>query len=135
MTAAVKRRPGRPIVPGSRQQRRAAADKVLRGLLRTPKTRIGLIAGAGMGKNFVYGWLSEAMRRGDVVSFKSSGIQLLYQMAECVVHEVPSTQSDYPPWLEPRVLPTFGERRVFVDAQDVRFKQPDDEEEDDTSDY
>lgn len=104
----------------SKREKVEAAYRVLDGLLRSPKTRAGLIAAVEpeMTKNFVYGYLAERMRIGKVTPLKSCD-PLQYVMTEFVVIETP-VPSDFPAWLEPRVLPTGTHRHVFIDAKLVQ---------------
>lgn len=104
--------------PDPKTVRAREADKLLRRLLRTPKTRAGLIAAVATHKvsgNFVYGWLSENQRNGTVTVLKSSGRQFQYQISEHVVIET-AAPGQYPSWLEPRTLPVASARRVFIDG-------------------
>jgi hypothetical protein len=104
--------------PDSKTVRAREADKLLRRLLRTPKTRAGLIAAVASHKvsgNFVYGWLSENQRNGTVTVLKSHGRLFQYQISEHVVVETAAPGS-YPSWLEPRALPIAASRRVFIDG-------------------
>jgi hypothetical protein len=109
----------------TRKERRERAETLLLGLLKTPKTRAGLIAAAitnpGITRNFVYGWLSEAGRTGLVAMLKSTN-PVQYQRTDCVVAEKPA-ESGFPPWLEPRVLPNVDRRRVFIDGKAVNHFQ------------
>lgn len=105
--------------PDSKAGRLRAVDRLIRGLLRTPKSRAGLIAavaGSGLSRNFIYGWLSERRRDGTVTVLKGSGTQILYQITTHVVIETPSP-SVYPPWLEPKTIPMANTRRVYIDGQ------------------
>lgn len=103
--------------PDSKAGRSRAADKMLRSLLRTPKSRAGLIAAAlsvGVSRNFVYGWLSEQRRDAKIAVLKSGRIEM-YQMTTHVVVESPAPGT-YPAWLEPRALPVSASRCVYVDG-------------------
>lgn len=96
------------------------AGKLLHSLLRSPKTRAGLIAavsGSGVSKNFVYGWLSAQLRTGAVVALKSSR-PLSYQIARHAVTERPA-EGLYPSWLEPRTLPDTTQRIAYYDGKSV----------------
>jgi hypothetical protein len=107
----------------------AQANNVLRRLLRTPKTRAGLIAAVRnkhISRNFVYGWLTEQTRTGKVAVLKS-GEQVLYQGATYVVEERPAA-AEFPAWLEPRAVPPSSTRRVFLDGREVDPKNPQREE-------
>lgn len=104
----------------TRKERREEAEKLLLALLRTPKTRAGLIAAAqtkGVTQNFVYGWLSLAQRDGTVTMLKSVN-PVQYQVTSSVVIEKPA-ESLWPTWLEPRSLPDARGRRVFIDGRPV----------------
>lgn len=93
------------------------AESTLRSLLRTPKSRPGLIAAVVKGKisrNYIFGWLAERRRDGTLTVHKSSGA-LMYQIAVYGVSETP-IESIYPRWLDPRHLPTAHSRVVVVDG-------------------
>lgn len=108
----------------SRAQRVRQVESMLRALLRTPKTRSGLVAAAvsrGVSKNFVYGWLASHRTDGTVAELKSMRTTM-YQMADQAVFEVP-VEGQYPSWLEPRVLPMSGARRVFIDGTPIFEKK------------
>jgi hypothetical protein len=106
----------------SRKERRAAAEKMLLALLRTPKTRAGLVAAActheGISKNFVYGWLVEAGRSGVVTMLRSVN-PVQYQATDSIVVERPA-ESGYPAWLEPRTLPTSIGRHVVINGKPIK---------------
>lgn len=111
--------------PDSKAGQLRAADKLIRRLLRTPKTRAGLIAAVTssgkVSRNFVYGWLSENTRNGTVTVLKSAstGRQPHYQITEHIVVEV-ATLGAYPSWLEPRALPMATSRQVFISGQTTK---------------
>lgn len=112
MSAAVK--------PPSRKSVVRKADALLSRLLRTPKTRPGLIAaisGTGVSKNFLYGWLTDQVRTGKVAALKSTK-PLSYQMASLVIAEQPP-EGVYPAWLEPRTLPASATRQAYLDGKPV----------------
>lgn len=104
----------------SRREKVEAAYRVLDSLLRSPKTRAGLIAAVApeMTKNFVFGYLAERMRIGKVTPLKTCD-PLQYVMTEFIVIEKP-TPSDFPAWLEPRVIPAGTQRQVFIDGKLVQ---------------
>jgi hypothetical protein len=90
---------------------------MLMALLRTPKTRAGLIAAVeadGITKNFVYGFLSQSQREGTVTQLKSMN-PVQYQATEFIVVERPAERV-FPTWLEPRSLPTSIGRRTYIDG-------------------
>ena len=103
---------------GSKTERARAVDKLLRRLLRTPKTRAGLIAAVSshqVSNHFVYGWLSENQRNGTVTVLKSGGRLFQYQISEHVVIET-AAPGQFPAWLEPRTLPMASARRIYIDG-------------------
>lgn len=114
-----------------KRQMVATGEAILRGLLKTPKTRGGLIAavkGHGLSKNFVFGFLSEAERSGEVVKLKSREV-ITYQMATQFRVESPEP-SVWPSWLDPRTLPQINGRRVFFGGRPAEQQQqefPEDE--------
>lgn len=114
----------------ARKDEVAKANTTLRRLLRTPKTRAGLIAAVkskDISRNYVYGWLTDQVRSGKVVVLKS-GVSVMYQGASYVVQEVPES-GNYPEWLEPRWVPSSESRRVFLDGREVDPRCPSREEE------
>lgn len=105
------------------------ARKVLGQLLRTPKSRAGLIAAVKnrvISKNFVYGWLTDQCRTGKVTVLKT-GQTLMYQATSWVPAEKP-VEGFYPAWLEPRSIPLSASRRVFLDGREVNADDPQREE-------
>lgn len=108
------------VKPPSRRSVVRKADSLLSGLLRTPKTRAGLIAaisGTGVSKNFLYGWLTDQVRTGKVAALKSAK-PVSYQMAGLVIQERPP-EGVYPLWLEPRFLPETSARRAYFDGKAI----------------
>lgn len=107
--------------PESKAARLRKADQLLRLLLRTPKTRSGLIAAVtasskgAVTRNFVYGWLSEQTRTGTVTTFKGGG-PVTYQITEAIVVEV-IPPSHFPSWVDPRQVPAARSRQVFISGQ------------------
>jgi hypothetical protein len=100
-----------------------AAEAILRGLLRTPKTRGGLVAAVttnAISRNFVFGWLSDKTRDGTVTTLKS-GDSVMYQITKHVIEEVPSI-SLYPSWLDPRILPMAIKASLYIDGALVTSK-------------
>lgn len=109
----------------TRKERRERAEKLLIGLLRTPKTRSGLIAAVateGITKNFVFGFLSQTQREGTVTQLKSTN-PVQYQASEHIVVEKPAERM-FPTWLEPRELPMSVGRRTFIDGRPVNARSP-----------
>ncbi len=100
--------------PKSRRAQAADAERVLLALLRTPKSRAGLIAavtGKKISRHFVYGWISNQLAIGAIAQLKSTRPPT-YQNSTCIVQEH-SVEGYYPSWLEPRALPQSSRRRVF----------------------
>lgn len=107
----------------------AQARKTLAQLLRTPKSRAGLIAAVTnkvISRNYVYGWLTEQCRTGKVTTLKS-GRSLMYQLTCRIPTETPEV-SHYPCWLDPRGIPQSASRRVFLDGREVNPDDPQREE-------
>ena len=104
--------------PSSKAAQLRSAERVLRALLKTPKTRAGLIAAVSVKgvitKHFVFGWLAERRRDGTLLMLKSMGARW-YQIAPDSVQETPSL-SVFPSWLDPRALPLTSGRLVAVDG-------------------
>ena len=98
----------------SRRAQAAAAERVLTLLLRTPKSRSGLIAAVTsqkISRHFVFGWLSNQIATGLVAQLKSTRPPT-FQLSTHIVQEQ-ARAGDYPAWLEPRELPESRGRRVF----------------------
>lgn len=111
--------------PDSKAGRTRAADKLIRGLLRAPRTRPGLIAvvtvSAKVSRNFVYGWLAKHTLDGTVTVLKGADRQDLYQITTHVVVET-ARAGDFPSWLEPRCLPVASARHVFIAGNQTTTK-------------
>lgn len=107
--------------PKAEVERMRKVEKVLLGLLRTPKTRAGLVAAVAVkgqvSKHHVYGWLAQRRLDGTVTVLKSGNV-VMYQAVQVVVSEK-ARESEYPPWLEPRALPFATGRIVVVDGEVV----------------
>lgn len=112
----------------AQREKQAKAEKILRALLKTPKTRAGMISAVlekgFISKHYVFGWLAARRRDGTVVALKSMG-ERWYQLAPttaATVVEVPK-ESDYPSWLDPRALPVASGRLLVVDGVVVNIKE------------
>ena len=106
------------VNPDSKASRIKRAKELLEALLRAPKTQGGLIAAAatkGVSKNFVFGWLANATRTGEVLVLKSTD-PVTYQNASRAATEAPAA-GDFPMWLEPRGLPAFTGRAAYIDGK------------------
>ncbi len=111
--------------PGSRAEQAAKASLVLTRLLRTPKTRNGLVAAVTskmISRRFVFGWLAAQVRKGNVITFRAGNI-ITYQIKGVVIVEA-TRSSEFPSWLEPRGLPVVSERAVFIDGKEVKNFNP-----------
>lgn len=109
-----------PVNPNSRAAQVRKAEVVLTRLLKTPKTRNGLVAAVTskkISRNFVFGWLANQVVSGGVVKLKS-GALVTYQIKGSVILENPAL-SGFPSWLDPRNLPAVAERKVFIDGLPV----------------
>lgn len=109
--------------PESRAAQARQADLVLRRLLRTPKTRPGLIAAVTsrmISRRFVFGFLADQTRQG-VLTVLKSGTSVTYQIkpAGAEIAERPS-YSGYPSWLDPRSVPPVRHTKVFIDGRLVK---------------
>lgn len=112
------------MTPTPRKQQALKADRMLIALLRTPKTRAGLIAavtGKSVSRHFVFGWLAQRVASGEVAVHKSSRTPT-YQLSTFLSVE-PTAEGSYPTWLEPRTLPYAGQRRVFTAGTQVNMKE------------
>lgn len=120
MTQPTPRRRGRPPTKKATIE---AAQALLEGLLRSPKTRAGLIAAVapGLSRNYVYGFLSEQVRTGRVTVLKTMDPPQ-YQMTEYIVIEKPRS-SEFPLWLDPRAIPVSVRRDVYIDGKLVQQHQ------------
>ena len=110
----------------AQREKQAKAEKILRALLKSPKTRSGMISAVlekgFISKHYVFGWLAARRRDGTVVALKSMG-ERWYQLAPTTtVVEVPK-ESDYPSWLDPRALPAASGRLLVVDGVVVNIKE------------
>lgn len=106
-----------PVNPNSRAAQVRKAEVVLTRLLKTPKTRNGLVAAVTskkISRNFVFGWLANQVVSGGVVKLKS-GALVTYQIKGSVILENPAL-SGFPSWLDPRTLPAVAEHKVFIDG-------------------
>lgn len=108
------------VNPESRAAQVRAAEAVLAGLLRSPKTRNGLVAAVTsrmISRRFVFGWLANQVVSGGIVKLKSGSV-VTYQISGRTIQETPA-HSEFPAWLDPRVIPSAGERKVFIDGKRV----------------
>ncbi len=108
------------IDPNSRASQVRRAELVLTRLLRSPKTRNGLVAAVtsrDISKRFVFGWLTNQVVSGGVVKLKSSNV-VTYQIKGHAILENPAL-SGFPSWLDPRALPHVSERKVFIDGLQI----------------
>lgn len=100
------------------------AEKVLMSLLRTPKTRDGLVAAVKsktISKHYVFGFLARGRSTGSLTTLKS-GTRVMYQQVTAIVEEK-SEASVYPAWMDPRSLPMSTSRVVVVDGAIVKVTE------------
>ena len=91
------------------------AERLLRGLLRSPKTRKGLfaaVAAQGYTRNWVYGWLASALYTGLIVVHRGGRDPQYVLASEDDLHVHDSTAA-YPAWMCPKPPPPFAARRVY----------------------
>lgn len=99
-----------------RQPSTVQASKRLKALLKSPKTRAGLVAAVadlGLDEWFVQGWLSTEVTAKRVIK-----IHMHREKAEMFVHctvpqEIVGRETVFPSWLEPAKVPVYGERRLY----------------------
>lgn len=96
---------------------KAQADAIVRKLLRTVKTRQGLIALAaqhGLTRNWVYGWLAWAEQSGLVTCVKK-GKNPQYVLCAASDWRPPQGVAPYPGWMCPKAVPiAYVGRRVHL---------------------
>lgn len=117
-------------IPKRRQPHVTKAKRQLAALLRSPKTRDGLIAAVcneHISKHFVYGYLSDGLREGTITCHKSGRVEQ-FQAVSGFVAEKPA-EGLYPEWLEPRSLPTARTRQTFFAGKAASCAPEEDEEE------
>lgn len=117
----------------SRRAQVRRADALLRALLRTPKTRAGLIAavtGKKISRHFVYGWLSQQLTTGEVAVLKSVH-PTTYQLNVAILQEQ-AAPGVFPTWLEPRALPLSRARHVYISGRSIAEAVPEEEDDDET---
>jgi hypothetical protein len=105
------------------------AERILTALLRTPKTRDGLVAAVKtktITRNYVYGFLAEGRRKGSLTTLKS-GHSVMFQITSSVVEER-AVASVYPSWLDPRALPASTTRLVVVDGEIVKQREKEEDQ-------
>jgi len=110
-----------PVDPNSRAGQVRKAEATLKRLLKTPKTRNGLVAAVAsqaISKRFVYGWLANQVLSGEVVRLKSAGT-FTFQLKGTVIVETPCFKG-FPTWLDPRTIPVVRDRKVFIDGALVK---------------
>ena len=110
--------------PASKASELRRAHKTLMTLLKTPKTRLGLVAAVKserINRNYVFGFLSEGRRNGTLTTHRS-GQFVMWQVAAAIVDEKP-VASEYPSWLDPRSLPTSTGRSVVIDGEIIKVNQ------------
>ena len=99
------------------RQRAQSVDRLLRALLRSPKTRQGLaaaLADRGLSESVVDGWLAQSMAAGVVAKARHGETDTyLYVLSGCEAR-LPRQGSALPAWLDPSItLPEYSQRRVY----------------------
>lgn len=99
-----------------RQHSNERASRRLNALLKSPKTRAGLVAAVadlGCDEWFVQGWLSTEVTAKRVIKVYMHR-ENVEMFVHCTVpHEIVGRATDYPSWLEPAKVPVYGERRLY----------------------
>lgn len=110
------------------------AKQILLALMRTPKTRPGLVAAVAnkVGRRHVYGWLGDWLRTDVIVQQKGSNC--LYYMLPSAVPQIFVKPSIYPTWLDPRFLYQAVERRVYIAGRLLGEKESQNNSEEDEED-
>lgn len=112
------------VDPNSRASQVKLAETILTRLLRTPKTRNGLVAAVTskmISRRFVFGWLANQVVSGGVVKLKS-GSHVTFQIKGQAIAETPDYRG-FPSWLDPRTVPVATVRKVFIDGKPVDTPQ------------
>ncbi len=113
--------------PESRASQARKAELTLLRLLKTPKTRSGLVAAVTsrmISRRFVFGWLANQVVSGGVVKLQI-GSSVTYQTKDTPIQET-LANSVFPSWLDPRALPetSDADRAVFIDGKRVKDYTP-----------
>lgn len=105
-----------------RKASKAKLNRLLKGLLKSPKTRAGLIAAAktlGVSANAVYGWLAARGREGVVFKY-ISGKTTLFTVYRTLAQEHDSRRLDtehltvFPEWMQPKFIPPTSTHRIHL---------------------
>lgn len=102
---------GRP-----RKNPNAKAGARLTALLRSPKTRAGLVASVadlGLDEWFVQGWLSTEVTAKRVIKVYMHREKVEMFVHCSTPHEVVGRTTNYPSWLEPAKVPVYSDRRLY----------------------
>jgi len=113
--------------PESRASQARKAELTLLRLLKTPKTRSGLVAAVTsrmISRRFVFGWLANQVVSGGVVKLQI-GSSVTYQVKDTPIEETLG-RSVFPTWLDPRVLPqtSDADRSVFIEGKKIKDYKP-----------
>lgn len=96
--------------------RKATANKRLTALLRSPKTKSGLVAAVadlGFDEWFVQGWLSHQLQTKQVLRTHVHGEHEELFVVCSAPRDVAPVGSAFPAWLMPRAVPPFVDRCVY----------------------
>ena len=99
------------------KQRAQGVDRLLRGLLRSPKTRQGLaaaLADRGLSESVVDGWLARSLAAGLVAKARCGETDTFLYVLSGREARLPGKGSCLPAWLDPPItLPEYSQRRVY----------------------
>ena len=99
------------------RQRAQSVDRLLRALLRSPKTRQGLAAALsdrGLSESVVDGWLAQSLAAGVVAKARHDGTDTHLYVLSGREARLPGKDSCLPVWLDPPItLPEYSQRRVY----------------------
>lgn len=99
------------------KQRAQSVDRLLRALLRSPKTRQGLaaaLADRGLSESVVDGWLAQSLAAGVVAKAWHGETDTYLYVLSGREARLPGKDSCLPAWLDPPItLPEYSQRRVY----------------------
>ena len=111
------------------RQRAQSVDRLLRALLRSPKTRQGLaaaLADRGLSESVVDGWLAQSLAAGVVAKARHGETDTYLYVLSGREARLPRQGSTLPAWLDPPItLPEYSQRRVYRGGLlEGRFSEP-----------
>ena len=99
------------------RQRAQSVDRLLRALLRSPKTRQGLVAALsdrGLSESVVDGWLAQSLAAGLVAKARCGETDTFLYVLSGREARLPGKDTCLPVWLDPPItLPEYSQRRVY----------------------